>query len=277
MKKVIALMMVVLMVCALTGCSMDEDTKEHFLSLDTKPNDTGNESSETTQNQLPTELKFEYSSETASDEILSGKMNFTISNPRIINHSSDMPGGDFSSAVASIWTNGEVKEYVCYSKRFPSFIQEDGSFVEGVQLIAVDITVTNIDAVALTQKDADSEGKGGGNYTDPYVFRVDGLLGFTDTGASTGAMSVVGGDYSSGNLPLWSPCYFSALNNCTEHPFAFRLEHGETVTYTVGIVIGNNKDGSARDLSTIAVRIAAAKYVSGEESDIYYVTLGLGG
>ena len=60
MKKVIALMMVVLMVCALTGCSMDEDTKEHFLSLDTKPNDTGNESSETTQNQLPTELKFEY-------------------------------------------------------------------------------------------------------------------------------------------------------------------------------------------------------------------------
>lgn len=277
MKKVIALMMVVLMVCALNGCSMDEDTKEHFLSLDTKPNDTSNESSEATQSQSPVELKFEYSSETASDEILSGKMSFIISNPRGINHSSDMPGGDFSSAVASVWNNGEVKEYVCYSKRFPSFIQENGSFVDGVQLIAVDITVTNIDAVALTQNDVDAKGKGGGDYTDPYVFRIDSLLGFTDTGASTGAMSVVGGDYSSGNLPLWSPCYFSALNSCTEHPFAFRLEHGETVTYTVGIVIGNNKDGSARDLSTIAVRIAAAKYVSGEESDIYYVTLGLGG
>lgn len=106
-------MMVVLMVCALNGCSMDEDTKEHFLSLDTKPNDTSNEPSGTSRGQLPVVLEFEYSSETASEKILSGKMSFIISNPRVINHSSDMPGGDFSSAVASVWNNGEVKEYVC--------------------------------------------------------------------------------------------------------------------------------------------------------------------
>ena len=286
MRKIVSIMLILVILFSFASCGMEEELqgqKEQFLTIQTSPSETGGnastdeDSSQATLPQQSTDLMFEYSAETAPDQILSGKMQFTISNPRVVTHRDDMPGGDFSEAIAEIWTNGEVKEYVCYSQRFPSFILDDGSFVEGAKLVMVDVTVTNIDAKMRTQKDADENGKGGGDYTDPYVFRVDSLLSFTDTEKTTDAISVFGGVSSAGNYPQLNARYFSLLNNCEEHPFAFRLEPGETMTYTVGIVVGNNKDGSSRDLSTIAVRIASAKHIGGAESDVYYVSLGLGG
>lgn len=283
MKRIISIVLIFSMLLAFAGCTMEEDLQEQSLAISPTPSGSGSDissnedSTQATQTQQSTSLKFEYSVETAPDKILSGKMQFTISNPRVANHKNDIPGGDFSGAVADIWKNGEVKEYVCYSQRFPSFILDDGSFVEGVKLIMVDVTVTNIDAKMRTQKDADAEGKGGGLYTDPYIFRVDSLLCFTDTEKSSGAESTFGGVSSEGNYPLLNASYFSLLDQCEEHSFAFDLEPGETKTFTVGIVVGNNENGSDRDISTMAVRIASAKHIGGTESDIYYVSLGLGG
>lgn len=283
MRKIVSIMLVLTMLFSFAGCNMEKELQEQFLAISTTPSGSNGETQEnensgqTTQSHQTAELKFEYSAETAPHQILSGKMQFTVSNPRVVTHRKDMPGGDFSEAIAEIWMNGEVKEYVCYSQRFPSFILDDGSFVEGAKLVMVDVTVTNIDAKMRTQKDADENGKGGGDYTDPYVFRVDSLLGFADTKETTDAISAFGGVSSTGNYPQLNACYFSLLNECEEHSFAFRLVPGETMTYTVGIVVGNNQDGSERDLSAIVVRVASAKHIGGTESSVYYVSLGLGG
>lgn len=286
MRKIVSIMLILVTLCSFASCGMEEELqgqKEQFLTIQTSPSETdGNAStnednSQATLPQQPTDLMFEYSAETAPDQILSGKMQFTISNPRVLTHRDDMPGGDFDYAYAGIWQDGEVTEYVCYSPRFPSFILEDGSFVEGAQLIVLDVTVTNIDAKMRTQKDADSEGKGGGLYTDPYIFRVGSLLSFTDTTKNTDTVSVFGGVSSDGNYPQLNATYFSLLNNCDEHPFAFRVEPGETITFSIGVVVGNNQDGSERDLSTIAARITYAEHIGGKKSDVYYVSLGLGG
>lgn len=291
MRKIVSIMLVLTILFSFAGCAMEEEQQDQFLAIQTTPNETsgnassnetgGNtsmdeDSSQATQGQQPTELKFQYSSNTHY-EFLSGKLELSISNPRVVTHRDDIPGGDFSEAIAAIWANGEVKEYVCYSQRFPSFVLEDGSFVEGAQLVVLDVTLTNIDAKMRTQKDADAKGKGGGEYTDPYIFRVGSLLGFTDTAKTTDTISVFGGVSSDGNYPQLNATYFSLLNNCEEHPFAFRVEPGETITFSIGIVVGNNEDGSERDLSTIAARITFAEHIGGKKSDVYYVSLGLGG
>ena len=283
MNRIAMLCLVLFLLFAFVGCTVNEMQEYQFLAISTTPSGSSGETQEnensgqTTQSQQTAELKFEYSAETAPHQILSGKMQFTVSNSRVATHRKDMPGGDFSEAIAEIWMNGEVKEYVCYSQRFPSFILDDGSFVEGAKLVMVDVTVTNVDAKMRTQKDADENGKGGGDYIDPYVFRVDSLLGFADTKETTDAISAFGGVSSTGNYPQLNACYFSLLNECEEHSSAFRLEPGETMTYTVGIVVGNNQDGSERDLSAIVVRVASAKHIGGTESSVYYVSLGLGG
>ena len=291
MRKIVSIMLALTILFSFAGCAMEEEQQDQFLAIQTTPNETsgnassketgGNtsmdeDSSQATQGQQPTELKFQYSSNTHY-EFLSGKLELSISNPRVVTHRDDMPGGDFDSAYAGIWNDGEVTEYVCYSPRFPSFVLEDGSFVEGAQLIVMDVTVTNIDAKMRTQKDADAEGKGGGEYTDPYVFRIGSLLSFTDTAKATDMISVFGGVSSDGNYPQLNATYFSLLNNCEEHPFAFRVEPGETITFSIGIVVGNNQDGSERDLSTMAARITFAEHIGGEVADVYYVSLGLGG
>ena len=281
-KRIAMLGLALCLLLAFVGCTVNEMQEDQFLAIQTTPSVTdGNasmneDSSQTTQSHQPTELRFQYSSVTHY-EILSGKLELSISNPRTITHRNDMPGGDFDSAYAGIWNDGEVTEYVCYSPRFPSFVLEDGSFVEGAQLIVMDVTVTNIDAKMRTQKDADAEGKGGGLYTDPYIFRVGSLLSFTDTAKATDMIYVFGGVSSDGNYPQLNATYFSLLNNCEEHPFAFRVAPGESISFSVGIVMGNNEDGSARDLSTMAARITFAEHIGGEQADVYYVSLGLGG
>jgi len=291
MRKIVSIILVVTILFSFAGCAMEEEQQVQFLAIQTTPNETsGNASSnetggntsmdensgQATQGQQPTELKFQYSSKTHY-EFLSGKLELSISNPRVVTQRDDMPGGDFDSAYAGIWNDGEVTEYVCYSPRFPSFVFEDGSFVEGAKLIVMDVTVTNIDAKMRTQKDADAEGKGGGLYTDPYIFRVGSLLSFTDTAKATDMISVFGGVSSDGNYPQLNATYFSLLNNCEEHPFAFRVAPGESISFSIGIVMGNNEDGSERDLSTIAARITFAEHIGGMKSDVYYVSLGLGG
>ena len=291
MKKIVSIMLVLTILFSFAGCTTEEEQQDQFLAIQTTPNGTdsdasanetgGNasmdeDSSQATQGQQPTELKFHYSSKTHY-ELLSGKLELSISNPRVVTHRNDIPGGDFNSAYAGIWEDGKVTEYVCYSQRFPSFVLEDGSFVEGAQLVILDVTVTNIDAKMRTQKDADAEGKGGGEYTDPYVFRIGSLLSFTDTEKTTESISVFGGVNSGGDYPQLNATYFSLLNNCEEHPFAFRVEPGETITFSIGIVVGNNQDGSERDLSTMAARITFAEHIGGEKANVYYVSLGLGG
>ena len=282
MKRIVMLCLVLCLLLAFVGCTVKEDQEDQFLTIQTSPSETGGNAStnedgnQATHGQQPTELKFQYSPDTHY-EILSGKLELTISNPRTVTHRDDIPGGDFNSAYAGIWKDGEVTEYVCYSERFPSFILEEGSFVEGAQLIVTDVTVTNIDAKMRTQKDADAEGKGGGEYTDPYVFRIGSLLSFTDTTKATESISVFGDVSSDGNYPQLNATYFSLLNNCDEHPFAFRVEPGETITFSIGVLVGNNQDGSERDLSTIAARITFAEHIGGKKSDVYYVSLGLGG
>ena len=281
-KRIALLALAFCLLFTFAGCAAEKNQENQFLAIKTAPSETdgtastNEDSSQAIQGQQPTELTFQYSSDTHY-EFLSGKMELTISNPRTVTHKDDMPGGEFEWAYAGIWNDGELTEYVCYSERFPSFVCDDGSFVEGAELILLDVTVTNIDAKMRTQKDADAEGKGGGEYTDPYIFRVGSLLSFTDTAKTTDTMSVFGGVSSDGNYPQLNATYFSLLNNCEEHPFAFRIAPGETITFSIGIVVGNNEDGSARDLSSMAARITFAEHIGGEKSDVYYVSLWLGG
>lgn len=145
--------------------------------------------------------------------------------------------------------------------RYPDFIGTDGSYVEGGYLILVDMTVTSRDAVSYTTEDLDENGNPLGLYEDPYIFRADSFFTLADLS-----------EVKDGPYYWYSDVeYFSARGQRTEHSMAYRLEPGESISFTLGFLLGNKLDASPRDLTQLYLCDSMGN------PDSTFIDLGLGG
>jgi hypothetical protein len=99
-------------------------------------------------------------------------------------------------------------------------------------LILVDVTATSVGAEMHTNSDDHP----GGPFDDPYIFDATAVPVLTD---------ISGTYWLNENSRLWyeQPVYFSLLNQRSEHPFAFRLAPGESITYTLGFFVTDHELG----------------------------------
>ncbi len=182
----------------------------------------------------------------------SGHLEFRFDNARAVNHRSDVQeecidpprarrsySYDASQYSAEDFSNAENVRllegswYVSYV--YPNWTEDDGYFGDGVYLILVDVTATNVGAENYTTADRYSDGRIRGEYDDPYIFHAHGFPFLTD----------ISGTKMIGDSRFWcaDPVYFSLINQRSEHPFAFRLAPGESITYTLGFLVTDHELG----------------------------------
>ena len=162
--------------------------------------------------------------------IATGKLEVTLKDARAVTHKDGIPteGGFYPYDWYLYMGEGWTEEY----RKFEEFIQEDGSFAEGVFLILVDITLENHDA-----RNSDSSEKA---YGDPYIFQPAWYIKLTEHKYDR----------------KWDFRYSSRYGmDHEEENLAIRLEPGDSVDLTIGFLVGDNWDGSTRDLSKLALGI----------------------
>ena len=162
------------------------------------------------------------------DKFASGKLVVTVLDAWVVDHIDEMP------------TEGQVHPYDWYIYMeegwtvfyddMKQFVREDGSFEEGVFLVMVKTTVENRDA-SVRISEAHKE-----KYPDPYMFRIQYMVQLTELDINR----------------KWTAGYSSSYGSHPDHPYAIHIEPGETVELTVGFWVGDNWDGSTRDLSNLA-------------------------
>jgi len=190
------------------------------------------------------DLTFEEASTSKEEEakgndggIDEGKLKHRILGARVVTNAEDIPsgGGFFDYCGEAVYTSkGEQLYY-----RYPEFIREDGSFVDGVRLLLVDVEITSMGAENWTVGTWPP-----GLYEDPYVFRIDGMYWLREKRAWNGE-----------RCREWAPDYFSDMYSEPEHPFAYRLHPGQTRQFTVGFLIGGYMDGTVIPVEALCIRV----------------------
>ena len=131
---------------------------------------------------------------------------------------SHMTGGD------------EVPPKDLFLEQYDRYVTADGILKEGGYFVVLDLQIESIDAAA--ELDLTNE--------DPYLFRADSLLTLVDLT-----------EKQSKNYYYQNINYFSLFGSNEQHPFAFTLEPGDSIEFSIGFFVGNKKDGSERDLSQL--------------------------
>lgn len=254
-KQLVSFAVIACMILVLVGCSkeaptileLDDPHSTAATEIDPTPDSTSNrdDCSETSSG-----VTIEFSEETK--DLVEGTLLFTIVNATIVTHEDNIPleGGTFSDCAIWQIQNDEVVEY-----RYPNFINADGSFLEDSCLVLVEVVVESQNATARTDVE------NGALYDNPYIFRADRLTLADLTRKDRGGYYIVE-----------ELDYFSGLNSCVEHPFAYQLKPGEVKTFTLGWFIGGHKhDGSLTDFSNLCLCDTYGN------RDSTLVKLGLGG
>lgn len=187
-----------------------------------------------------------------------------VTDARIITKQEDCPPKEHleaSNLYASI--DGE-------RVRFPyeEWFSEGGAFDHGCRFLMAELTVTNVDAVSPT--DTNLEGV---VYNDPYRFaphnfvRLANLcdLSTTEEEQSYYKIAVT---YCS---PWLDAPEDDPATSGQEH-VSFRVQPGETVTFTVGFLLNTNRDGTPLDPSMLMLCRSSE---SGVETGLF-IDLGLG-
>jgi len=287
-RKLLPVVLSLMLMFSLSACVNPGEEPLYTLEMPNNPSDdtpssaTTDPSEETKTNEIDTGLVFEITPD-LDCTMKSGKLILTVSNARVVNNASEIEylDGLYDSVVPVYDQDGE-HIYKYNSERWPSFVGENGDFVDGVHLILIDVKVQSIDAHMRTIYDADENGLNAGKYEDPYVLRSDHLVSLADLSgkiSNTDAAYVFSSGVGHGSFKTWYEAYFSKSGDRSEHPAAYYLMPGETVEYTIGYLIGNNSDGTARDLDNLYLTIAFAKYSEDDSPSIdktYYIKLGLG-
>ena len=275
MKKVVVLFMTFLILLSFSGCTerventppdgktpgenMIEGTVEPTESTPSTAEAEGSTADPTESDPQETEALIGPSGMKlrTSDKLIylaqkSGYLEFRFDNARAVNHRSDVQeecidptrGNRYFSYDASQYSaedfhNAEYIDllegtwYVRYD--YPNWVEDDGYFGDGVYLILVDVTVTNVGAENYTTADRYSDGRIRGQYDDPYIFHAHGFPFLTDISQWHQKNSRL--SYQD------TPAYFSLLTQRSEHPFAFRLAPGESITYTLGFFVTDRELG----------------------------------
>ncbi len=187
-----------------------------------------------------------------------------ITDVRIITEPEDCPPKeDMESSNLYATVDGE-------RVRFPyeEWFTEGGAFDQGCRLVMVELTVTNVDAESPVSTETDPSG-----YNDPYRFPPHNfvrLINLADL-------------YDNEEHPSYHKISFNYCSASLDAPeddpttdgqeqFSFRVQPGETVTFTMGFPLNPNGDGVTPDQSMLML-------CSGPDSGVetgLFIDLGLG-
>ena len=103
---------------------------------------------------------------------------------------------------------------------------------EGGNLVMMDVTVTSQDAVNfITEPETGVQSR---RYADnPFLFRADEICYLVDIAEMTDQ------DYT-----YYDAVFFSEMGRFSEHPMAYEVLPGESISFRIGFLVGNRKDGS---------------------------------
>lgn len=157
-----------------------------------------------------------------------GNLVVTVLDAWVVDHIDEMPaeGGMYPYD----WNLNMGEGWTVYYDDLEDFVQEDGSFEEGVFLVMVKTTVENMDASVYIPENDQFK------YQDPYMFRLQNMIVLSELDINR----------------KWTASYSSLYESHPDHPMAIHLGPGEAVELTVGFWVGDNWDGSTRDLSNLA-------------------------
>jgi len=141
----------------------------------------------------------------------SGTLNYTVTGARVLGPDSEATLSIDQFFPYTFVPNVETGKY-------PDFLDENGHLSPGCYLVQVDITVENVDAQAIEEE-----------YGDPCLFRADDLF-LVKLDASPGTID---GHRVAGYRNV---DFFSLAGEYDAHPMLYRLEPGNTVSYTIGFL-----------------------------------------
>lgn len=132
--------------------------------------------------------------------------------------------------VSLITDGAEVPPKELFLEQYDRYVTSDGNLKEGSYFVVLDMKIESVDATA--ELDLTNE--------DPHLFRADSLLTLVDLT-----------EKQSKNYYYQNINYFSLFGSNEQHPFAFTLEPGDSIEFSIGVFVGNKKDGSQRELSQL--------------------------
>ena len=132
--------------------------------------------------------------------------------------------------VSLITDGADVPPRELFLEQYDRYVTADGNLKEGSYFVVLGMQIESVDATA--ELDLTNE--------DPHLFRADSLLTLVDLT-----------EKQSKNYYYQNINYFSLFGSNEQHPFAFTLEPGESIEFSVGFFVGTKKDGSQRDLSQL--------------------------
>lgn len=176
-----------------------------------------------------------------------GHFECTVTGVRVVEEASQCPPYEtvYSDYLCD-YVDGKEVTY-----RYADWFTEEGAFVHGCRIVLVDLTVTNVDAKALTAQSGDYSDRG--FFLDPYAFYAAQVVELVDLTN----LQKVEDHYS---YRGFSDLHFSRLGEFSEKDIpetlgtdqhAIKILPGETVAYTIGFGLNTNGDGSPVDLSML--------------------------
>ena len=167
-----------------------------------------------------------------------GVLHYTVTRINVLDNIDNAGLGTIrEGAIMNIYSqDGQQTMY-----RYPDCADEEGYLVEGGNLVVMDITVTSQDAVNfITDPETGEQNR---RYADnPFLFRADEIAYLVDITEQTD------GDYT-----YYDAVFFSHMGWYEEHPMAYEVLPGESVTFRIGFLVGNRKDGSDMDFSDMVL------------------------
>lgn len=216
---------------AIAGCVTAGQGETQSLN----PDDLGNTMPNIASSTQDGKSSFIYNDENAS-WLKSGNLKVTVGGARLIENRSDIPseGTFLPEARIILWElfsdpHNEETYYISSSYYYPDCFDSGGKFIGDGFLALVDVTFENIDGVGYIKDDWGPDA--GGVSDDPYTFNASMLLRL----AYLGEPKVDGPLYKN-----WDIAY-------VDGPMDFRIEPGESISMTVGFLVGNARDGGPVD------------------------------
>ena len=171
-----------------------------------------------------------------------GKLTYTITRASYLTNLENGGRGKFrENAVVGIYDGTGSDPTVYY---YPNCFDATDTLVSGACMVLLDVQVDSQDAVNFRTNKA--TGVQSRRYEDnPFLFRADEIAYLIDTSED-----------ATHGYTYYDAVFFTEMNGFSEHPMAYEVLPGESVTFRIGFLLGNLPDGTQRDLSKLVISTA---------------------
>lgn len=167
-----------------------------------------------------------------------GILHYTVTRTNVLHNVGNAGLGSFrEGAIMNIYdAGGQATMY-----RYPDCISNSGELVEGGNLVILDVTVTNQDAVNfITDPETQVQSR---RYADnPFLFRADEIGYLVDIT-----------EQAENGYTYYDAVFFSEMGRFDEHPMAYEVLPGESISFRIGYLVGNRQDGTEMDFSDVVL------------------------